>query len=214
MPGNFFMGEGPYKQSGKKDVWLPLETAAVWSIVRAVPVLLLSPVEAILIGRAMGPLILLPAIALAIIASRKRKRPTLNDLIPMIVLFVIGVTFCALWVLDAWPASRGIVQYKFKIAEDAIAGIMKTGHPYVMWSVFARAFEPMGAWLFWRIAFAVAIPYALIAPLKALNFRYFLETQAPTAAERLRYGDVMPEPELEQRSSSSLQDKANADGYF
>lgn len=178
---------GKYRQTAKKDLWLPVYGAALSLTVRVIAPPLLVAVWAALVGRAAGPLLLLAAAALT--AANQRVPPAARATTWLAWLIGAGLTAC--WLLDAWPVPAAVLQYRLAQGlTDATAGRWLP-----MWSVARRAFEPMGAWLFWRVALAVALPLGTPAPWSALNWRTLTEIVAPLFAESIRHYPDRATPE-------------------
>ena len=178
---------GKYRQTAKKDLLLPVYGAALSLAVRVIAPPVLVAAWAVLVGRAAGPLLLVAA-ALVTIANR-RVPPTSRAQTWLAWLIGAGLTAC--WLLDAWPVPSAGLQYSLRQGlTDATAGQWLP-----MWSVARRAFEPMGAWLFWRIALAVALPLGTPAPWSALNWRTLTEIVAPLFAESIRHQSDRANPE-------------------
>jgi len=107
------------------------------------------------------------------------------------LVWLIGGGLTACWLLDAWPVPAAVLQYQ--LAQGLTPAT--AGQWLPMWSVAGRAFEPMGAWLFWRVAFAVALPLGTPAPWSALNWRTLTEIVAPLLAESIRHQPDRATPE-------------------
>lgn len=186
---NFLQGMfGPYSQSAKKDLWLPVKGAAVAVLIRCIPILAVSA-EAVLIGRAFGPV----ALALVVAAEAVNANSEPQDRIPTFWCWVAGLTFTFVWAFDAWPIPARWVAFRLLQSAMTMPG-QTAGRYYVMWSFAGRAFEPMGALLFWRLAAIIALPFALPEPWAALNWRTLVEIVAPTLANSILYKDVKPTP--------------------
>jgi hypothetical protein len=170
---------GKYRQTAQKDIWLPVYGAALSLAVRVIAPPLLVALWAVLVGRAAGPLLLLAAAALT--AANRRVPPAQRATTWLAGLIGLGLTAC--WLLDAWPVPAAVLQYSLRQSLAAATA----GHWLPMWSVARRAFEPMGAWLFWRSALAVALPLGTPAPWSALNWRTLTEIVAPLFAESIRH---------------------------
>lgn len=178
---------GKYKQTAKKDLWLPVYGAALSLAVRVLFPPILVAVWAALMGRAAGPLLLLTAAALT--AANQRVPQAQRAQTWLVWLIGAGLTAC--WLLDAWPVPAAVLQYSLRQGlTEATAG-----HWLPMWSILGRAFEPMGAWLFWRVALAIALPLGTPAPWSALNWRTLTEIVAPLFAESIRHTPERANPE-------------------
>lgn len=178
---------GKYRQTAKKDLWLPVYGAALSLAVRVLLPPILVAAWAVLVGRAAGPLVLLAAAALT--AANQRVPPAQRATTWLAWLTGAGLTACAAF--DAWPIPAAVLQYSLRQGlTDATAGRWLP-----MWSVQGRAFEPMGSWLFWRIALAVALPLGTPAPWSALNWRTLTEIVAPLLAESIRHQPDRANPE-------------------
>ena len=178
---------GKYRQTAQKDLWLPVYGAAVSLAVRVLLPPILVAAWAVLVGRAAGPLLLLAAAALT--AANQRVPPAQRAQTWLAWLIGSGLTAC--WLLDAWPVPAAVLQYR--LAQGLTPAT--AGHWLPLWSVLGRAFEPMGAWLFWRVALAVALPLGTPAPWSALNWRTLTEIVAPLLAESIRHTPDRANPE-------------------
>ena len=183
-----FFGEGPYKQTAKKDLWLPVKGALVSFLIRCVPILAVAA-EAVLIGRAFG----LMALAVAVVAEAV-NRSTQKKWIPTFWFWVVGLSFTFLWAFDAWPVPRRYLSYALLKSVLTMPGQI-AGRYYVMWSFAGRAFVPMGAALFWRGVAIIALPFALPAPWSALNWRTLTEIVAPSFADSILYQHLRKDTE-------------------
>jgi len=214
MPGNIIMGGGPYRQSAKNDLWLPVAGAGVAFMVRCLPIVAVA-FEAVLIGRAFGPLVL--CAAFAVVAFAVYHGMTLTRALSLTAwLWLIGAAFTALLAFDQWLVPESWLVFSFR---KALASTPRQteGRWYVMWSVGTRATESMGAWLALRIALAVAFPFAFPQPWKALNWRTLTEIVAPSYANSIIAPRAMSmqeaEPQAQRADSAPLPSSGNG-GLF
>lgn len=191
-------GPGPYRQTFAKDILLPLKGFLVSVLIRCVPILAVSA-EAVLIGRGFGPLALL----FAMCAEAANRSTDVPERIPTFWAWIAGLSFSFLWAFDAWPIATKYLA--FGLLESAMTMPGQTaGRWYIMWSWAGRAFVPMGAALFWRVAAIIALPFALPEPWSAVNWRTLIEIVAPSFADSILHQHFKAEEtDLPQRETSA-----------
>lgn len=214
-PGNIIMGGGPYKQSAKNDLWLPVMGAGVAFLVRCLPIIAVI-LEAVIIGRAFGVIVLALAMAYAALASWRGM--SLVEIVKATFwLWLIGGAFSLLWAFDQWPVPEAWLVFRFGKAL-ASTPLQHVGRWYVMWSVGGAALESMGPWLALRAALAVALPFAFPDPWRALNWRTLTEIMAPSYANSIvapRGAVAHTEQDATpQREDSAPRPAANNGGLF
>ncbi len=169
--------QGPYRQSAGIDLWLPVKGALVSVLVKSAPVLAVVA-EACLIGRGFGPLLL----GMALITEYAKRKLDTPPNVKTWQMWLAGIVFVGLWFFDAWPIPASVLSYTLRqsVAPDT------AGRWLVMWRRgTATAWQPMGAWLTWRIALIVLMPLTLVEPYLALNWRTLVEIVAPTFANSI-----------------------------
>lgn len=180
------LGLGKYQQSAKKDVWLPVLQFGVAAIVKTGPFILIA-IEAILIGRAFGPLFIAVALYGEFINARTAAEeketgvtlPRVNTAWP----WAIAAGFTAMLAFGVWLVPETALQYCWPfIQRRMLKDVTGLG---AWWSIGGAAFEPMGSWLAWRFMLVAAMAYASPEPWRALVSRSIVEIVAPMFAESI-----------------------------
>jgi hypothetical protein len=200
---------GKYRQTAKKDIWLPVIGAGLSFFVRVLLPPIMVAVWAALVGRAAGPIAIAGA---ALVTAGNRTVPPAKRA-PTWIMWIIGGGLTLCWILGAWPVPPTVISFAFlKSLEAATYGRWQP-----MWSIGQTAYVPMGAWFFWRMAIAIALPIGTPAPWSALNWRTLTEIVAPIFAESIRHHPAVEQPAedaAQPRETSALPTSPPPRGLF